>query len=117
MFKNIITLAVLLSLSLNVFAGGPWVKSQGKFYAKLSEWWIVFDQHYTDQGLLDPNVTTGIYNTFLYTEYGITDRWTGIVNAALFSRNYMNNLRSITTSDIIVAGEAINTIGDIDLVP
>lgn len=98
-----------------VEAGGPWTQQQGKGYFKLSEWWIVFDQHYTDVGLIDPNVTTGIYNTFLYAEYGITDRWTGILNVPLLSRNYMNNLVSATTGEVLVKGEAINSFGDIEL--
>eukprot|EP00903_Cladosiphon_okamuranus_P000645 g643.t1 len=87
----------------------------GNGFFKLSEWWIIFDQHYTDAGQIDPNVTTGIFNTSFYGEYGITDRWTGIVNANLFSRNYMNNLISNTTGELIQAGEAINTLGDIDV--
>lgn len=114
--KKIILIILLVPIcSLLLQAGGPWPKKKGKFYLKLSEWWIVFDQHYTDSGNIDPNVTTGIFNTFLYTEYGVTDRFTAIVNAPLFSRNYMNNLRSATTNDIIVRGEALNSIGDIDV--
>jgi len=31
------------------------------------------------------------------------------------SRNYMNNLVSVTTNEVILPGEAINTLGDIDL--
>lgn len=107
---------VLFLFSINsAFAGGPWPQPKGKGYFKLSEWWIVFDQHYTDTGLLDPNVTTGIYNTSFYGEYGLTDRLTAIAYAPLLSRNYMNNLRSATTNEILVKGEGINAIGDIDL--
>jgi len=64
---------------------------------------------------VDPNVTTGIHNTFLYGEYGFTDRITGIFNGSIFSRNTMNNLVSRTTGETIVKGEALNAIGDIDL--
>jgi len=109
-------IAILLFLVPQVLhAGGPWTKSKGKYYLKFSEWVLNFDKHYTDFGQTDPNITTGIYNTFLYGEYGITDRFTAIVNVNLFSRNTMNNLRSETTNDIIVKGDAINAIGDIDL--
>ncbi len=114
--KNIsLVFIIIIVFSTFSFAGGPWPQQKGKGYFKLSEWWIVFDQHFTDQGLIDPNVTTGIFNTSLYAEYGITDRFTTILNAPLLSRNFMNNLRSATTEDIIVAGEAINRLGDIDL--
>lgn len=98
-----------------VFAGGPWPQANGKGYFKLYEWWLVFDKHYTDSGALDPNLTTGIFNTSVYAEYGLTNRMTAIVNAPLLSRNYMNNLVSATTQEVLVKGEAINTIGDIDL--
>ncbi len=114
--KNIISIILISTIFSSVsFAGGPWPQPKGKGYFKLSEWWTVFDQHFTDQGLIDPNVTTGIFNTSLYAEFGITNRLTAQFNGALLSRNYMNNLRSNTTKDIIVAGEAINSLGDIDL--
>lgn len=114
MKKSIISLILIISAQV-VFAGGPWPQKKGGLYLKLSEWWTVFDQHYTDRGLLDPNLTTGIYNTTLYAEYGLTDRFTAVVNAPLLSRNVINNLRSNTTSEIIVAGDAISSFGDIDL--
>ncbi len=113
--KNSI-LIVLLGLSINLFGGGPWPQPKGAGYIKLSEWWTVFDQHYTDSGLIDPNLTTGVFNTNLYAEYGFTNRFTGIVNANLFSRNFMNNLKSNTTGNTIVPGEALNSVGDIDVV-
>ncbi len=113
--KKISIVIALLASFTSVFAGGPWTQKKGQGFYKLSEWWVVFDQHYTDAGLIDPNVTTGIFNTTFYGEYGVTDRFTGIVNAAVFSRNYMNNLVSLTTNEVLVPGEAFNSIGDIDV--
>lgn len=114
--KRLVFTAVVLSMNITILnAGGPWPQPKGKAYAKLSEWWIVFNQHYTNTGKTDPNVTTGVYNTVLYVEYGLTDRITAIVNAPIFSRNLMNNLVSRTTNEILVEGEAINSIGDIEL--
>jgi len=110
---NIIILSVFVICS--TYAGGPWPQPKGKGYFKLSEWWTVFSEHYTDTGAKDPNLTTGVFNTAIYAEYGLTDRLTTVVNVPFLSRNYMNNLRSATTNEIIVNGEAINTIGDIDL--
>ncbi len=114
--KNIFVTAIIILLAAaSVQAGGPWPQKKGKGYFKLSEWWVVFDQHFTDRGLLDPNITTGVFNTSIYAEYGVTDRLTTIVNAPFLSRNYMNNLVSATTNELILRGEAINTLGDIDL--
>ena len=98
-----------------MLAGGPWPQKKGNLYFKVSEWWLKFDQHYTDQGLIDPNITTGLFNTTIYAEYGITDRLTSIVYAPVLSRNFMNNLVSGTTDEILVVGEAINRFGDADL--
>jgi len=108
-------ITALLLIQTSLMAGGPWPQQKGNFYLKLSEWWVVFDEHFTDNGLRDPNITTGIFNTALYGEYGITDRLTGVVNAHLFSRNYTNNLISNTTGETLIQGEALNSIGDIDL--
>lgn len=105
----------ILILSFSSKAGGPWTMDKNKGYFKLSEWGVVFDQHFTSSGKLDPNLTTGIFNTFLYAEYGFTNRLTGILNSNVFSRNYMNNLVSGTTGQVIVPGEALNYIGDSDL--
>lgn len=106
-------LPLLFCLQLN--AGGPWPTGKGNAYIKLSEWWTVFDQHFTDQGFKDPNLTTGLYNTSLYVEYGLGDRFTAIFNAPILSRNFMNNLVSATNFEVIVPGEAINTFGDIEI--
>jgi len=115
MKQVIIAIVILFSFNNIAHAGGPWPQAKGKGYYKVSEWWLVYNRHYTDQGLIDPNVTSGIFNTFFYGEYGVTDRFTTTLNAALLSRNYVNNLRSATNNEIIVPGEAINRLGDIDL--
>ena len=109
--------AALLSFLLPVLAkaGGPWPQGKGEGYVKLSEWWLRFDRHYTADGLTDPNLTTGVYNTFLYGEYGLTDRLTGIVNANLFGRNVVNEQRSSISDDVLVPGEALNAFGDVDV--
>ncbi len=108
-------LFVFLLAGTSLFAGGPWTQPKGKGYFKLSEYWIVFDQHYTDTGIPDPNTTTGIFNTGIYGEYGIVDRWTVMANIPFFSRNYMNNIVSGTTGETLIPGEAINTFGDTDI--
>lgn len=112
---NVLLIVLGTLLSTSVFAGGPWTQAKGKGYYKLSEWWVVFDQHYTDNGEIDPNVTTGIFNTYLYAEYGLNDKLTTIFNGAIFSRNYMNSIVSGSTGKTLVEGEAINAMGDIDV--
>ena len=113
-----LSIALIISFILTstiATAGGGSTQKKGQGFYKLSEWWVVFDKHYTDVGLTDPNLTTGVFNTNLYIEHGFNDRLTGLVNASLFSRNYMNNLVSSVTDEIIVEGDEVNSLGDIDL--
>lgn len=110
---NIIVAILILTTTAN--AGGPWTQKKGQGYLKLAEWWIKYDKHFTDNGDLDPNITNGIYNTSFYGEYGLNDRFTAVVYAPLFSRNFYNNQVSGTTGEILLKGEAVNSIGDIDV--
>lgn len=110
---NIIIASIIIISSS--YAGGPWTQKKGVGYFKLSEWWITYDKHFTDSGKLDPNITSGIFNTSFYGEYGLSDRLTTVVYAPLFSRNFYNNQISATTREILQAGEAVNSIGDIDV--
>lgn len=96
-------------------AGGGWTQPKGGLYLKLSEWWIISNQHYTDVGQIDPNITSGIFNTSLYAEYGINDRWTGVLYFPFLSRATINNEVSGTTGEILTPGDAINSVGDTDL--
>lgn len=113
--KKILLGLIFILISSSLRAGGPWPQKKGQVYFKLSEWWLRFDEHYTDQGLKDPNITTGLYNTTIYAEYGITNRLTGILYSPILSRNLMNNLVSSTNGALLVPGEAINRIGDTDI--
>ncbi len=113
--RVVYTLLFLLLFSFSGIAGGGWTAKKGEAYYKLSQWWIVSDQHFTDAGLIDPNVTSGIFNTSFYGEYGISNRFTGIAYVPFFSRATMNNQLSETTGNIISEGDAINSFGDTDL--
>jgi len=106
---------IMGAIAIASYAGGGWPQPKGMGYFKLSQWWIVADQHYTDAGLIDPNITNGLFNTSLYAEYGLTNRLTGVVYFPFFSRNVINNQVSGTTGEVIKNGEALNSIGDADL--
>ncbi|MEM9920269.1 MAG: hypothetical protein AAF990_19390 [Bacteroidota bacterium] len=115
MQRFIILLFCLLVLNIQWAEAGGWPQPKGNGYFKLYQWWVVADQHFTDAGRIDPNVTSGIFNTSLYAEYGFTDRITAVANIPLFSRAYFNNTISGTTGATLIPGESINSIGDIDL--
>lgn len=113
--KNILYSLLLVFASNVAFAGGGWPQPGSHGYFKLSQWFVIANQHFTDSGRIDPNTTNGIFNTSLYAEYGFTDRITGILNFPFYSRAYFNNTISGTTGELIVPGEAINSIGDTDI--
>ena len=92
-----------------------WSKGKGKGFYKLSAWYLQTDQHYTDTGEIDPNVTRTQFNVNLYTEYGITNRLDVIAYIPFFSRATQNNIFSQTTGDLIQNGEAVSAFGDVDL--
>lgn len=105
---------IFISSTLS-YAGGGWTPKKGSGYYKVSQWWVVAADHYTSNGGIDPNVTTGVYNTSIYAEYGITDRIAGIVNFPFFSRNVRNKQVSSASGAVLSPGEAINSIGDTDI--
>ncbi|MEL6720832.1 MAG: hypothetical protein AAFP82_19165, partial [Bacteroidota bacterium] len=115
MKKSFYIIIAISLFSTSIFAGGPWPKKQGTGFYKIAQSWILADQHFTDQGLLDPNTTFGTFTTSIYAEYGLTDRLTGIVYAPLFVRSLFYNTISGTTGDLLQAGEAINATGDVDV--
>lgn len=115
MKKIFVIIIAVFFIGEMTFAGGPWPQPKGKGYFKLTQWWTVFDEHYTDLGLIDPNVTSGIFNTSIYAEYGFTKNITGIAYVPFLSRNYVNNLVSGTTGETLIAGDAVNSLGDADI--
>ena len=97
------------------FAGGGWVNPKGKGFFKVAQWWVISTKHYTDTGDTDPNVTTGLFNTSIYAEYGISDKVDGVVYLPFFSRAYNNDVVSGTTGMVLSEGQSLNSIGDADI--
>lgn len=115
MLRNIILIVFLVIATAQVVWAGGWPQPKGHGYFKLAQWWLISDRHYTDAGLIDPNVTTGVFNTSLYAEYGFTNRLTGVLYFPFYSRSYFNNTVSGTTGEVLIPGESINSIGDTEL--
>ena len=112
---KVISILVVFFFSTTIYAGGPWPQLKNKGYIKISEWWIISNEHYTDIGRIDPNVTSGLFNTSIYAEYGFTDRITGVVYFPFLSVAYFNNTISGTTGETILPGEKVNSLGDTDI--
>ena len=113
--KYLLIVLLVLMTSMMAFAGGGWTQNKGSGYYKLSQWWIISDQHYTNTGEIDPNATRANFNTSIYAEHGITDRLTGILYFPFFSRAVLYEQVSATTGELLSEGDAINSIGDTDV--
>ncbi|UXX78974.1 hypothetical protein N7E81_16595 [Reichenbachiella carrageenanivorans] len=113
--KMAILALVLISGTQAAEAGGGWVHAKGKGYFKISQWWVVADQHYTSTGGVDPNVTMGTFNTSIYGEYGISDRLNAQIYFPFFSRSFNNEVVSKGTGEVTIKGDAVNSIGDTNI--
>ncbi|REE08400.1 hypothetical protein DFQ09_10779 [Winogradskyella pacifica] len=111
--KLVATLAIILFSFQLSFA--QWTKDKGKGYYKVSAWYLESDQHYTDTGDKDPNATRTNFNFNFYGQYGLTKKWDLIAYVPFFARTTQNDVVSGTTGDVLTEGEAVNSIGDIDL--
>lgn len=113
MKKN--TIAILICILSYTISSAQWTKGKDKGYFKLSAWFLEADKHYTDTGKTDPNATRGVFNLSLYGEYGLTNNIDAVLYLPFLSRVYQNNIVSGTNGNIIQEGEALNSIGDIDI--
>ena len=111
--KSVATLAIII-LGFQ-FSFSQWTKDKGKGYYKVSAWYLESDEHYTDTGDKDPNATRTNFNFNFYGQYGLTKKWDLIAYIPFFARTTQNDAVSGTTGQVLTEGEAINSIGDIDL--
>ena len=110
--KYIILLIALISIE-GIYA--QWNRDAGKGYYKLSAWYLNTDQHYTNTGAIDPNATRRYFNLSFYGEYGISKKWNAVAYIPFFARTTQNDIVSGTNGSILNEGEAVNSIGDIDI--
>ena len=113
MKKHILLIALLVVVSNTIQA--QWSKGKGNGYYKLSAWYLKSDQHFTDTGKIDPNATRTQFNTNIYAEYGLSNKFDIIAYVPFFSRTAQNNQVSGTNNNTIQKGEGFNSFGDIDL--
>ena len=101
MKRFILILTTSVFVSTAAMAGGGWTKPKGKGYYKVSHWWVNAAKQYTFDGSTAASVKEGIFNTSIFAEYGVTDRFTAIVNLP-YSKSANSN-------------ESITGIGDTDV--
>ena len=112
MQKQFLLLGCIFFLGIT-FGAAQWTQKKGTGYYKLGTWFLEANQHYTDDGLLDPNATRGIFVTSLYGRHEITYKIT-LVCYIPFTRVYQNE-QIFTSGNPDQPRDAVNSLGDIDL--
>jgi hypothetical protein len=113
--KYILPALILTCIWSAAVAGGGWVYKDGEGFFKLSQNMIIGDRFFEGSGeIIDLTPKINYYATSFYGEYGISDRFTGIMYAPVFVRSTINNLESRTTGQVI-PGDEVNSIGDFDI--
>ena len=108
-------LAILaLFYAANSYAGGGWPQPKGSGYFKLGQYSIIADSYFTPAGDIADITTTGFHATYLYGEYGITDKLTTTVYFPFFSRSTLNRVED-ASGELVQEGEAVNSLGDTDV--
>ncbi len=109
MASRVVISFFIFCLVYNKSFGGGWPQPKGSYYIKLSEWWIVSDQHFDDHGDIQANIFDfGYYSTALYAGIGLTDRLTGIVYFPFLNYTY-----AIPPS--MTGKQSVWALGDLDI--
>jgi hypothetical protein len=109
--KRIFILFFILS-SLQVFAGGGWPQKKGEGYFKFGQGMIRASHYYTPDGSVEDITTTSYYATYVYGEYGLTNRFTTIGYFPLLARVTQNQVVDAETGDEIIPGDQLTSVGD-----
>tara|TARA_R110001592_G_scaffold363221_3_gene681772 strand:+ start:167983 stop:168858 length:876 start_codon:yes stop_codon:yes gene_type:complete len=113
-FNKISFIGLFSILTLSTFAGG-WPQPKKSGFFQLSERWMRSNEHFTDKGLLDPNVTTGLVISSVYGEYGLNNNLTVRAYIPFLVSNFQNNIISSTRGTEIEEGQILNAFGDVIL--
>lgn len=113
--KKLISLIAIV-FTFSVFAGGGWPKKKGEGYFKLGQGMILGNNYYQPNGEVigveDGFVPTNYYETYLYGEYGLTNRFTAIGYMPLLARVTKNEVVNANTGAVESEGGSLTSLGD-----
>ena len=112
--RKIITLLLIIIMPGILLAGGGWTQSKGNGFYKLGQSVIIGNNYFAPDGSVIDIRTISLYTTSFYGEYGISDRFTGIVYFPFFVRSTLNEEQT-ASGTLIEEGDQVNSIGDTDI--
>ncbi|MDB3862900.1 hypothetical protein N9313_04950 [Flavobacteriaceae bacterium] len=97
-----------------------WINEKGKGYYKIGGWSLLADEHYTDQGIVDPNATRGLFISSFYGNMGFLKKSILLLISLFLSKNtnllkypkpmarFMNPDKNTTALETLIWG--LNTV-------
>jgi len=111
---TVITLLLFLLTTLYAVAQSGWTRNSKGFYGQISASTFSSNNYYTTEGnLSDQGSTFNTNNISLYSEYGITDRLTTILNAPVIVLNSFSTTETVSGIGSIKLGFKYKIFKDI----
>ena len=112
--KTILAL-ILVGASISLFAGGGWPQKKGEGYFKFGQAMIRAQDFYGNDSKTVKIPTISYYATYLYGEYGVTDRITTVGYFPLMTRVTLNKEKDLNTGELVSDGDELTSFGDFTL--
>lgn len=93
--KHLLYLSIVLT-SMSVFAQSGWTKEKGELYSQITYSRFSSDNFYNLNGEKNDGNTFSQQSANLYGEYGITSRFTTLLNFGFFQQNKFENIPSLS---------------------
>ena len=97
------------------YSQAQWINEKGKGYYKIGSWSLLANEHYTDQGKVDPNATRGLFISSFYAQLGLFKKVNLIAYIPFLVKNYQFAQVSKTNGKIYEPRQEYNGFGDINL--
>lgn len=111
--KALLTL-LFFTLSLSLLQG-QWIREKGTGYYKLGGWSLLANEHFTDQGKVDPNATRGLFISSLYAQIGLSKKINIIAYVPFLVKNYQFAQVSKTNGNVYEPRQEFSSFGDTNI--
>lgn len=106
---------LLFLISSGAIAGGGWTQQKGGGFLKLSQSAIFAENIFSATGSIEEITPLYMYTSSIYSEYGLTDRFTAVAYIPFFVRSTIANVKNSQTGEISSPGDEMNAFGDVNM--